>query len=149
MGDLVQFEKGKLHLRCVSCKKLNAVPLDKLNNGPLCGSCKADLLAPAKPVELNDTNFDDFIKNAPVPVLVDFWAPWCGPCQAMGPAVQSLARSKSGRALVAKLNTEQSPRVAAGFRIQSIPTTMVFDKGRVFNSRVGLMREQELASLLP
>lgn len=67
----------------------------------------------------------------------------------MGPAVQSLAKSKSGRALVAKLDTESNPRTAAVFRIQSIPTTMVFDKGRVFNSGVGLMREDQLASMLP
>lgn len=149
MGDVIKFEKGKLHIRCGSCGKLNAVPVDKMTHEPLCGSCKAALSPPAKPVELNDGNFHEFINNAPLPVLVDFWAPWCGPCKAMGPFVESLAKNKSGSALVAKLDTDRNPRVASEFRIQSIPTTMVFDRGKIFNSGVGLMREHELASLLP
>ncbi len=149
MGVVTKYKNGKLHIRCASCGQLNGVAVEKLTKGPLCGSCKAELSPPSQPVELNDGNFNDFIRLAPLPVLVDFWAPWCGPCQAMGPAVQSLAKSKSGQALVAKLDTESNPQTAAEFRIQSIPTTIVFDKGKVFNSGVGLMREEQLASMLP
>jgi len=149
MAESIKFEGEKLNVVCPACNQTNAVPLKKLLNGPVCGSCQAKLPAPDRPVEVNDATFDDLIKGSPLPVLVDFWAPWCGPCRMLGPALERLAQKKAGEVVVAKLNTDESPATQNRFGVRGIPTLIVFKNGEEINRQVGAVSEQVIEGLLP
>src|SRR5260370_27849513 len=115
-------------MRCSYCGTPNRVPQEKREAGlePICGRCKKPLTARPKPVAITDANFADEVERSPLPVLVDMWAPWCGPCRQVGPVVEQLAVELAGRMRVAKLNADESPVTAARFRIQSIPALLMF-----------------------
>ena len=123
-------------LPCASCGRWNRV--DASRAGPRCGACKATLHLD-RPLPLDDASFDRVIGGSALPVLVDFYADWCGPCKMMAPAVDTLARESAGRALVAKLDTEAAPRTAARFRITGIPTVIVFRGGSESKRQSGAM----------
>jgi thioredoxin 2 len=115
---------------CTACGKTNRQAFDHLGQAARCGHCHADLSAPAEPVDVPEVHvFDRLIATSRVPVLVDFWAPWCAPCRVVAPEVEKVARSLRGRLLVAKLNTDVFPDLAGRYRIRSIPTFIVFRKG--------------------
>jgi thioredoxin 2 len=98
----------------------------------------------AAPLEVDESAFDDIIQNARVPVFVDFWAAWCGPCRVAAPEVEALARELSGKAVVLKVDTEQNQGLAARYKIQSIPYFMVFQKARPTFQRAGLAPRAEM-----
>ena len=99
-------------------------------------------------IEVNDANFDAEVLQATEPVLVDFWAPWCGPCRMLAPVIHDIATEYAGRAKVVKLNTEDGPTVAGKFGIQAIPTLLVFKGGEVVDRAVGLRPKQDIAAML-
>lgn len=138
-----------MQVSCTSCHAENRVPLDKLGKAGKCGRCKQPLPAPERPIELaSGAEFEALLAHAPWPVVVDFWAAWCGPCRVVAPELEQLARSRSGRLLVAKLDTERVAEIAQRFSVRSIPTLIRFDKGRETKRVSGAMRAEQLAQAL-
>ena len=129
---------------CGSCGTKNRVPVQHLADTGRCGACRLPLSPVSEPIEADTSSFDEIIVGAKVPVLVDFWAAWCGPCRMAAPEVQQLAREMSGHALVLKVDTEAHPDLAARFRVQSIPNFMVFRGGRAVFQRAGVAPRAEM-----
>ena len=126
------------HIVCPHCDAVNRVPEDKLGAAPTCGKCKQALFT-AHPVELNANNFATHIARSDVPVLVDFWAPWCGPCKMMAPAYAQAAQRLEPNMRVVKLDTEQAQQIAAQYNIRSIPTLAVFKGGKEVARQAGAL----------
>jgi thioredoxin 2 len=137
----------KVTIRCQFCETWNRVVAEKAANRPKCGKCARPLLLD-RPYALTDDTFDRTIAESDVPVFVDFYADWCGPCKQMAPEVDKLAAKYQGRALVAKLDTDRSPRTAQAHQIQGIPTVMVFAGGKSTARQSGAMPLAALEKLL-
>jgi thioredoxin 2 len=137
-------------IRCNACGATNRVPREKLEQGlqPQCGRCKAPLPAHTKPMTVTDGTFSAEVERSPLPVLLDMWAPWCGPCQMIAPALEDLAAELAGRLRVAKLNVDENPVTAARFNIQSIPALLVLKAGREVDRMVGVQPKSEIARWL-
>ena len=136
-----------MELVCPHCGAVNRVPDDRLAQHPKCGKCGAEVL-PAHPVELTATSFDKFIARNELPVLVDFWAPWCGPCKMFAPTFSQLAGQYVGKVRFAKVNTEVEQGLAAQHGIRSIPTLAVFKGGREVDRVSGALPAQQLQAWL-
>ena len=136
-----------LTVRCAQCGRWNRIDAARATQGPKCGACKTPI-ALDHPVLLDDESFERTIAGTDVPVLVDFYADWCGPCKMMAPHVDELARRTAGRALVAKLDTDAAPRTASRFNIRGIPTTIVFRGGRETGQLTGAVGLRELEGLI-
>jgi thioredoxin 2 len=121
MSDLVQ-------VACAACLTANRVPAARTSEDPKCGKCGAPLL-PGAPVDLSEAQFDPFIRRTGIPVIVDFWAPWCGPCRAMAPQYERAAQQLKGRARLVKVDTEQAPSLSSRLGIRAIPTVALFRNG--------------------
>ncbi len=100
------------------------------------------------PMDINDRNFKDIISNAEVPVLIDFYAPWCGPCKVLGPIITEIATEYDGKAIIAKVNIDQNPKLTAKFKVKSIPTLMFFNKGRFQEKFNGLVPKPNIEEIL-
>ena len=133
-------------ITCPSCGANNRVPTEKLREGlqPVCGRCKAPLADSAHPEIVTDANFAEEVERSPLPVLLDMWAPWCGPCRMIAPIVEQLASELAGRVKVAKLNTDENPVTGSRFNVRSIPTLLVLKDGKEIDRLVGALPKQEI-----
>jgi thioredoxin 2 len=137
-------------IRCPACGATNRVSSDALAPGrkAVCGRCKTPLGAAAAPIVVSDATFADDVERSPLPVLLDLWAPWCGPCRMVGPTVDQLAVELAGRVRVAKMNVDDNPATSARFGVRSIPTLLVFKDGREVDRIVGVQPKAAIAARL-
>jgi len=132
-----------LNVVCPHCNAVNRVPSARLGDAPTCGKCKRPLFE-GHPTALNDQTFDRHLTRSDLPLVVDFWAPWCGPCKMMAPAYEQAAGRIEPRARLAKVDTEQNPMLAQRYGIRSIPTLVVFKAGQQVASQPGAMSGPQL-----
>lgn len=136
-----------LELVCPHCQAINRVPLARLSDAPQCGQCHQSVLPP-EPVKLTQVSFDRFIARNQLPVLVDFWAPWCGPCKAFAPVFAQLAPTYASRVRFAKVNTEEEQQIASNYQIRSIPTLALFKQGKELDRVSGALPPAQLQAWL-
>jgi len=136
-------QSGSYILRCRSCGTRNKIPETRIGETAQCGKCRENMdtgiLRFDSPLIITDSIFQEEVVRSPLPVLLDCWAPWCGPCRMMGPFMEELAREWQGRVRVAKLNVDENPRTASLYQIQSIPTLLIFENRQLRNTLTGAL----------
>ncbi len=135
-------------LECPSCGKKNRSPAERLADMGRCGACKTEISPVARPIEADPEIFSEVTRDARVPVLVDFWAEWCGPCKMAAPEVERTAAEMAGRALVLKVDTEKHPQIAAQFGVQGIPNFIVMKGGLLLFQQAGLVGSAQMKQWL-
>lgn len=138
---------SNINVVCPSCQKVNKIPNKDSYKTANCGECKNSLLN-TKPIDLNASNFDHVIVNSDIPVIVDFWAPWCGPCKVMGPHFNEVANKYPLKALFTKVNTEVEQSLGAKYSIKSIPTLIVYKNGLEVKRVSGVLDPYKLSMLV-
>lgn len=137
--------ESSLHVVCPHCHAVNRLPRERLAEGPNCGRCRGALFA-GRPLDLTAATFDRHVERSDLPLVVDFWAPWCGPCRAMAPAFAQAAAELEPALRLAKVDTEAEPALAARFAIRSVPTLAVFRGGREIARQAGAVDRRALAA---
>jgi thioredoxin len=139
----------KHYIRCLACGALNRVADQRLQQGlaPVCGKCKSPLPVSTQPVVVTDANFRDEVVRSSLPVLLDLWAAWCGPCRMMEPTINELAAELTGRMRVGKLNIDENPQTAERINVRGIPTLLVFKDGREVDRIIGVAGGRNTCSL--
>jgi thioredoxin 2 len=133
---------------CSQCGQKNRVPASHLADTGRCGACKSPLPPVSDPLEVDDITFNEIAQNARVPVLVDFWADWCGPCKIAAPEVARTASEMAGKAIVVKVDTEKYPQLAARYRVMGIPNFVVISGGRMVKQQAGVTGHEEMEQWL-
>lgn len=136
-------------VKCMSCGANNRINTGTAGKQAVCGRCK-NLLPPvsSKPLHITDANFSELVEHSPLPVLLDLWAEWCGPCRMLAPTIESLARELAGKVTVGKLNVDENPRTASRFGVQGIPTLLILRNGREVDRIVGVQSREAILSRL-
>jgi thioredoxin 2 len=134
-------------MACPQCGTKNRIPVSRVQERPVCGRCGAALSEVlTRPVNVTDNSFDREVLNSSLPVLVDCWAPWCGPCRAVGPVLDALALKYAGRLKIAKLNVDENPVTGARYSVSSIPTMFLVKNGKIVDKLVGALPKEQLES---
>jgi thioredoxin len=135
-------------VRCRNCGGKNRVILDRINSLPRCGKCKEHLTIPDSAVSITGSQFKDEVIDETIPTVVDFWAPWCGPCSMVNPILDEIARGYPGRIKVVKVNSDENPELSTQFGIQGIPTIILFREGREIDRLVGAAPKENIMQFL-
>ena len=139
-------DSARLHVACAHCGAVNRVPVVRLGEDPVCGKCGQALLA-GKPIQLTEANFDAFTAQTELPVLIDFWAPWCGPCVAMAPEFERAALELKGKVIFAKVNGDENPALSERFGVRAIPTLLRVEGGKEVKRHAGAVPASKIVAL--
>jgi thioredoxin 2 len=147
--DTIQLDERGIVVRCLACSQKNRLVFDRIGKPVRCRACKQEMSAPSAPIDIPSVaDFDRLVAHASVPVVVDYWAPWCGPCRMVAPELAKVAAREAGRTLVVKVNTDALTELGQRFGIRSIPTLAVFAGGREVARTVGVRPAGEIEAFI-
>ena len=149
MAGTLELDDRGVIVACGNCGMKNRMAYERLSDAVQCGQCKQPIKAPAEPIELHQTaDFDRLIAKSSLPVVVDYWAPWCGPCRMVAPELKKVAARQAGQALVVKVNTDELSDLGQRFNIRSIPTLAVFEGGKELARESGARPADEIEAFI-
>jgi thioredoxin 2 len=149
MAGSVEIDERGVVVACANCGRKNRLVFERLGEQVRCAQCKSPIASPAAPIELHSTaDFDRIVRHSAIPVVVDYWAPWCGPCRMVAPELQKVASRQAGRALIVKVNTDELADLGQRYNIRSIPTLAVFAGGREVARSAGARPAEQIEALI-